>query len=592
MTAPQLVFFGILAATLGLFIWGRWRVDVVAMGALIASVAVGIVPPAEAFYGFGHPAVVTVAAVLAISAALNRSGVVDVVVRRLTAATSSRTGQMTALGFFGGLISGFMNNVGALALLMPVAITTARKSGYSPSLLLMPLSFATILGGMTTLVGTPPNIIVSGFRREATGQGFALFDFAWVGVPLAAAGISFLVLVGWRFLPKERKAAAGTGEPFEIADYVTEIRVLEGEKVAGRTLTQVQKEAGVEFNVLQLIRSGWRYPGLLHRLTLREGDVLLVKADSKAIQTLVDHGGVELVEAAKMLEELEAADLAVVEAVVTPVSWLAGRSPRSLRLRNLFGVNLLAISRKGQQIRTRLRDVRLEPGDVLLLQGDADNLAESVNRLGCLPLAERGLTLQPRRAFVPLAIFVAAIAAIAVGVLPAAVALAAAVLVMVLAGVLSPSDVYESIDWDVVVLLGALIPVGGAMESSGAAAWLAGHLANIARSLPPHLVLGALMVCTMLLSDVMNNAATAVVMAPIALGLAPELGLNPDPFLMAVGVGASCAFLTPIGHQNNVLVMGPGGYHFGDYRRMGLPLDVLIVLLAVPLIPWAWPFHP
>jgi di/tricarboxylate transporter len=592
MTATQLAFFGILAATLGLFIWGRWRVDVVAMGALIASVAVGIVPPAEAFSGFGHPAVVTVAAVLAISAALHRSGVVDLVVRRLTAATTSRTGQIAALGFFGGLISGFMNNVGALALLMPVGITTARKSGYSPSLLLMPLSFATILGGLTTLVGTPPNIIVSGFRREATGEGFALFDFAWVGVPLAFAGISFLVLVGWRFLPKERKAAAGTGEPFEIADYVTEMRVLEGDKVAGRTLAQVQEQAGVEFNALQLIRGGWRYPGLLNRIVLREGDVLLVKADSKAIQALVDHGGFELVEAAKMLEELEAADLAVMEAVVTPLSWLAGRSPRSLRLRNLFGVNVIALSRKGQQIRTRLRDVRLEPGDVLLLQGDADTLAESVNRLGCLPLAERGLTLQPRRALVPLAIFAAAIAAIAVGVLPAAVALAAAVLVMVLAGVLSPSDVYESIDWDVVVLLGALIPVGTAMESSGAAAWLAGHLGNLARSLPPHLVLGGVMVCTMLLSDIMNNAATAVVMAPIALGLAPELGLSADPLLMAVAVGASCAFLTPIGHQNNVLVMGPGGYRFGDYRRMGLPLDVVLVVLAVPLIPWAWPFHP
>lgn len=592
MTAPQILLFGILGTTLGLFVWGRWRVDVVALGALLAAVATGLVPPAEAFYGFGHPAVVTVAAVLAISAALNRSGVVDAVVHRLTAATRSRTGQMAALSLFGGLISGFMNNVGALALLMPVGITTARKGGYSPSLILMPLSFATILGGLTTLVGTPPNIIVSGFRRGATGEAFGLFDFAWVGVPLATAGIAFLVLVGWRLLPKERKAAGGAGEPFEIVDYVTEIRVLGGDKVAGRTLAQVQEGAGVEFNVLQLIRSGWRYPGLLHRVTLRQGDVLLVKADSRAIQALVDHGGVELVEAAKMREELEAADLTVAEAVVTPLSWLAGRSPRGLRLRNLFGVNLLAISRKGQQIRTRLRDVRLEAGDVLLLQGDADTLRESVNRLGCLPLAERGLTLQPRRALVPLLVFFAAIAAIAVGVLPAAVALMMAVLVMVLAGVLSPSDVYASIDWDVVVLLGALLPVGGAMETTGAAGWLAARLGEVARSLPPHLVLGTVMICTMLLSDVMNNAATAVVMAPIALGLGLELGLNPDPFLMAVAVGASCAFLTPIGHQNNVLIMGPGGYRFGDYRRMGLPLDVLLVLLAVPLIPWAWPFHP
>ncbi|MDW7710399.1 MAG: SLC13 family permease [Deferrisomatales bacterium] len=591
MTTPQLVLFGILGAALVLFFWGRWRVDVVAVGALLAAVATGLVPGSEAFYGFGHPAVMTVAAVLAISAALERSGVVDLVVRRVTAATQSRAGQTTALSLFGGFISGFMNNVGALALLLPAGISTARKTGYSPSLLLMPLSFATILGGLTTLVGTPPNIIVSGFRRDAMGRGFALFDFAWVGVPLAAAGIAFLVLVGWRLIPRGRKAGGG-GEPFEISDYVTEMRVKEGAKVAGRTLAQVQEGAGVEFNVLQLIRNGWRYPGLLHRITLREGDVLLVKADATAIQALVDQEGVELVEASKMLEELEAADLAVAEAVVTPLSWLAGRSPRSLRLRNLFGVNLLALSRKGQQIRTRLRDVRLEPGDVLLLQGEADSLGQSVSRLGCLPLAERGLTLQPRRALVPLAVFAAAIAAIAFGILPAAIALVMAVLVMVLAGVLSPADVYESIDWQVVVLLGALIPVGGALETTGAAAWIAARIGELARALSPHLVIAAILVVTMTLSDLMNNAATAVVMAPIAIGVGRELGLSPDPFLMAVAVGASCAFLTPIGHQNNVLVMGPGGYRFGDYWRVGLPLEILLVLLAVPLIPWAWPFTP
>lgn len=591
MTTPQIILFAILGASLCLFIWGRWRVDVVALGALLASVATGLVPPAEAFYGFGHPAVMTVAAVLAISAALERSGVVDLVVRRVTGATSSRAGQMTALCVFGGAISGFMNNVGALALLLPVGITTARKTGYSPSLLLMPLSFATILGGLTTLVGTPPNIIVSGFRREALGNGFALFDFAWVGVPLAAAGIAYLVLVGWRLIPRDRKAAAG-GEPFEIADYVTEMRVKEGDKVAGRTLAQVQEAAGVEFNVIQLIRSEWRYPGLLNRVTLQVGDVLLVKADSEAIQALVDQGGVELVEASKMLEELEAADLAVAEAVVTPLSWLAGRSPRSLRLRNLFNVNLLALSRKGQQIRTRLRDVRLEPGDVLLLQGDAETLGQSVSRLGCLPLAERGLNLQPRRALVPLVVFAAAIAAIAFGILPAAIALVMAVLVMVLANVLPPAEVYESIDWQVVVLLGALIPVGGALETTGAASWIAARIGDLSRAVPPHLVLAAVLVATMTLSDLMNNAATAVVMAPIAVGLGIELGLSPDPFLMAVAVGASSAFLTPIGHQNNVLVMGPGGYRFGDYWRVGLPLEVLLVLLAVPLIPWAWPFSP
>ncbi|GHD38811.1 SLC13 family permease [Thalassobaculum fulvum] len=594
MSFDQSAILAVLVAVVALFVWGRLRVDVVALLALSVSVAIGVVPADTAFAGFGHPAVITVAAVLGLSAALGRTGVIDLIASRIGRLSDNRTVQTSALCGLGGALSGFMNNVGALALLMPVALSMARRGGFRSGMILMPLAFATILGGMTTLIGTPPNLLVSGFRRETAGQGFGLFDFAWVGVPLALAGIAFVTLVGWRLLPVRGRTGGSDDRPFDIASYLTELRVPEGSAVVGKRLDEVLEGVENPPVVDALIRSWNQVVRRLHHAVLQQGDVLLAEGETESIQALVAKG-FELVPA----KELERGDggglvgreaLALMEVVVPPRAWIEGRTPATIDLRARYGLNLLAIARSGASLERRLRDQRFAAGDVLLLQGEREGLLEAVRAIGCLPLAERRIALQPGRALVPLAVFGAAVLATAFGLFPAAVSLVAALLGMVLARTIAVREVYDAIDWQVLVLLAAMIPVGGALESTGAARLLAEGLASLAGELPPRLLLGLLLVLTMTLSDVMNNAATAVVMAPIAIGVAAALGVDADPMLMAVAVGASAAFLTPIGHQNNLLVMGPGGYRFGDYWRMGLPLEVLLTALAVWLIPVMWPF--
>jgi len=594
MTVDQSAILAILALAVGLFVWGRLRVDLVALLALLASAVLGLVPVGEAFAGFGHPAVITVAAVLGLSAALARSGVIDVIAARIAGVTDRRVGQTAALCGVGGVLSGFMNNVGALALLMPVAMTMARRGGYRASLVLMPLAFATILGGLTTLIGTPPNLLVADARRQAVGDGFAMFDFAWVGLPLAVAGIGFVVLVGWRLLPAGRGAGADGGQPFDVEGYFTELRVPEGSPMIGKNLKELLEPLEPAPTVDALVRRRSQVVRRLHTAVLQEGDVLIAHGETEAIQALVDRG-LTLV-AAKDLERedgkgpVDREALAQIEVVVPPRARIEGRSAAMLLLRTRYGINLLAIAREGATMHRRLRDVRFRAGDVLLVQGERDGLLDTVRTLGCLPLAERGIALEPRRAVVPVALFAAAIAATTLGLAPAALTLVAALVGMALARVIGVREIYEAIDWQVIVLLAAMIPVGGALQTTGAAALLADGLAALAGELPPHAMLALVLIATMTLSDVMNNAATAVVMAPIALGLSAAIGVGPDPMLMAVAVGASCAFLTPIGHQNNLLVMGPGGYRFGDYWRMGMPLEILLVGLGVWLIPVFWPF--
>ena len=594
MTVEQISTLSLLAVVVALFIWGRWRVDAVAMLALMASVFLGLVEPQDAFKGFGHPAVITVAAVLALSTALARSGVVDLIASWVERFASTRLTQMAALSTLGGAMSGFMNNVGALALLMPVALSMAKRTGYSASLILMPLSFATILGGLVTLIGTPPNVLIADYHRRLTGKGFELFDFAWIGVPMAVAGILFLTLVGWRLLPSRGKSQADGDSPFDIDSYLTELLVPKDAKIVGRTIDEIAEELETPPQFDGIVRGRSRVIRRLHQAKLEVGDVVLVHGDTESIEGLVSKGFTMV--AAKDLKTedgespIDTDALAVVEAVVTPRSWLEGRTPALVTLRARYGINLLAIARSGAPITTRLRDARFQAGDVLLLQGARDQINETVRAIGCLPLASRNLSLEPRRALVPILLFAAAIAATVTDIIPAAVALTAAVVALVFLRSLSMREVYEAIDWQVIVLLAAMIPVGGALETTGAANVLAGAIAAVAWSANPHLILAIVLILTMTLSDIMNNAATAVVMAPVSVGLASAINVSPDPMLMAVAIGASSAFLTPIGHQNNLLVMGPGGYRFGDYWRMGLPLELIMVVLGVWLIPIVWPF--
>ncbi|WP_420403066.1 SLC13 family permease [Nisaea sp.] len=594
MTYEQTAILAIILGALSAFIWGRYRIDLVALLALLLAVAAGVVDPLKAFEGFGHPAVITVVAVLGMSAALTRSGAVGMIAERLAQSTKSGTAKTFSLVGLAGFLSSFMNNVGALALLMPVALSVARRGGLSPSRLLMPLSFASLLGGMITLIGTPPNLIIADYRRTAMGEEFHMFDFAPVGLAVALVGIVYLVVVGVRLVPNRRGNDEGR-RLFELSSYVTEFRVPEGSRLIGQTIRALgdRHEDTGRPTVLALLRGNERVVRRLTREPLAEGDLLLAHGTAEQIEAAVQKG-LELVDAkelnASKSDASEDAQLSVVEAVMPPRAWIEGRSAAMLRLRSRYGLNLLGVARGGAPINTRLRDVRFRAGDVLMLQGDADHIYGTISALGCLPLAQRRMSLERPKILVPALVFLSAIAAASAGIVPAAVCLVAGLAVMVLFDLIPMSEVYEAIDWQVVILLGAMIPVGTAMHETGAAGLIAGVVADAASGYSLYLVLALLIMLTMLLTDMMNNAATALVMAPVALGIAERLSVSPDPFLMAVAIGASSAFLTPIGHQNNLLVMGPAGYRFSDYWRVGLPLDLIILAVAVPLLPIVWPF--
>jgi di/tricarboxylate transporter len=588
MTLDQGLLFALLLAAMVLFVWGRVRYDVVALSALIVAVVLGLVPSDEAFSGFGHPAVVLVAIVLAITRAFIHSGLIDRIAAYLGQAAKTQAWQMTALAGLAAVLSMFMNNIGALALIMPVALQAARQGGYAPAMILMPVAFGSILGGMVTLIGTPPNIIVSSFRSTALGEPFSFFAYAPVGAAVLGLGFIYIVLVGWRLLPRGRKGDE-EGALFQIADYVTEVRVLEDSEVIGKTVGGLETDLPGRPHCLGLLRgeSGPLAAGRSERI--REGDILLLQLDPNDLPELMRQAGLELVADAELQPtQLSTDELTIVEAVIAPGSRLVGRTPGQLRLRRTTGVDIIAVAREGQPIRRRLRDVRLRAGDVLLLQTDRETLVETLQHIDVLPLAERDLKVRSRLSFLPIVLFIAAVGVAAVGLVAVPVALAAALIAMIAFRLLPLRELYEAIDWPVIVLLGAMIPIGQALTTTGATELIAGTIVDQAGDLPIWALLAILMALTMTLSDVMNNNATAVVMAPIGIGIAQSLNASVDAFLMAVAVGASCAFLTPIGHQNNTLIMGPGGYRFGDYWRMGLPLEVLVVALGVPMIMLVW----
>ncbi|MEM8586524.1 MAG: SLC13 family permease [Pseudomonadota bacterium] len=588
MTADQGLLIAVLVAAMVLFVWGRWRFDLVAVGALTACALLGLVPMDEAFTGFGHPAVVLVAIVLAITRAFVYSGVIDRTATLLGRIGKGQITQMMALTGLAAVLSMFINNVGALALIMPVAIHAARSGGYPPGRLLMPVAFGSILGGMVTLIGTPPNIIVSTFRPEAEGGAFGMFDYAPVGLAVLGAGLVFILLIGWRLLP-QRHRPTDDGELFEIGDYVTELRVLDDSPMIGLTLAQFENEVSPRPQALGITRDGQVGVSRGRLDHIRAGDILLLGINPQDLPTTAKTAGLELVpDPEGLADRLRGDEQTLVEAVVAPGSRIIGRTAGGLMLRRRLGVNLIAIAREGTPIKRRLREVQFRAGDVLLVQTDADALSDTLRLMGCLPLAERDLRVSSQVNVLPIVIFAAGIAAAATGFVTAPVALLAALIAIVLAGQLPLREVYDAIDWPVIILLGAMIPVGEALSHTGATDLIADEVARLVGTLPLWVAIGAVMIVTMTLSDIMNNAATAVVMAPISIGLAEELAVDPDAFLMAVAVGASCAFLTPIGHQNNTLIMGPGGYRFGDYWRMGLPLEIVVVIVAVPMIMLVW----
>lgn len=622
MTSDQILISIILLATVGMFLWGRWRHDMVAAGSLLACVGTGLVPSHDAFAGFAHPAVITVVCVLVLSRGLQTSGAVDVLTRAMLPAKAGTTRSLASLVGLGAVMSGFMNNVGAMAMLMPVAVQLARRLNLMPGQVLMPLAFGTILGGMTTLIGTPPNLIVSGFRAETGAGSFAMFDFTPVGLAVAVAGVAFVVLLGWRLVPARKQSGI---EDFESGAYITEARVPEDSKAVGMSLREL--EATLEDDDAQII-------GLVHKdvrlmapspwRKVRAHDILVVEAEADALSGVLSSLGLKLEEAIKPSDEEKSegepagsaegdredggegeagraqgdeddetttsGEIVLMELVVLPGASLAGRSASDLLLRTRYGLNLLALSRQGERLMKRLRSVTLESGDLLLMQGPPESIATFAADNGCVPLAERELRIPDRRKALEATIIIAvAVGAAAFGLLPATISFAGGVLASMALRTVPPRGVYAAIDWSVVVLLGALIPVAGAMQSTGTADLIARFLLQSVALGHAVVALALILILTMFLSDLMNNAATAAVMCPIAIGTAGALGVSTAPFLMAVAIGASCAFLTPIGHQNNTLILGPGGFRFGDYWRLGLPLEILVISISIPMLLVVWP---
>ena len=590
MTTDQGLLFALIGALFVFLIWGRYRYDLVAFAALLIAYLLGLVSTDQVFVGFGHPAVIIIALVLIISRGLYLSGAIEMMAGALLDGTRSIGRHIGLMAGVSAALSAVMNNVAALALLMPIDLQAADKVQRSPGLTLMPLSFASILGGMITLIGTPPNIVIATFRGEALGNPYTMFDFAPVGLVVAVVGIAYVALIGWRLIPVERASASMPSSIEDLESYLVELRVTAEAEVIGQKLRQLDDqadEAGVQ--ILGLVRDGERLPGMAARATLEADDRIVVEGGPDGIEAFAGAMALSYADSDRPSKALSGTTV-MREVAVPQTSRLVGRTDSTMRLRYRRGVILLGISRNGVRLRERLREVEIQAGDLLLLMGPEDTLDDVVEWLGCLPLAPRGLdVIQRNKARMAILIFAGAIALASFELIYLPMALACVAVLYVVLDIVPLSQVYESIEWPVVVLLGAMIPISVALESSGGTQLLADLFVQSTNGWPVILVLAALMLLTMTLSDVLNNVATALIAAPIALDIALQLEVNPDPFLMAVAVAASCAFLTPIGHKNNTLIMGPGGYRFGDYWRMGLPLELLVIFTALPMIVFVWP---
>jgi di/tricarboxylate transporter len=589
MTQDQIILFSLFGAVFALLIWGRFRYDLVAFSALMAGVVLGVVPTKDAFAGFGHPATLVVALVLIVSAGLVRSGAVFLITRTLVNSARGLGAHIALMGGIGAVLSAFMNNVAALALLMPVDIQTARKAGRAPGLSLMPLSFATILGGMVTLIGTPPNIIIASFRAEALGEPFGMFDFAPVGGVAAIAGLAFVALFGWRLIPNRGTEEQG-GEG--LGAYIAELTIPEESRQIGKRLAELDEAAEkTDVAILGLIRDGKRRYGRARSTILRAGDTLVLEAEPEALDEFRTTLSLDFSDA-KRQERLKAAGdgLEVVEVVVPETARIAGKTAQALGLAWRQSTVLMGLSREGRQVKTHVRRTQVRAGDILLLLCPVGRGPDVTEWLGCLPLAQRGLSVTANeKVWLAIGLFAGAVAAASFGLVYLPVALGLVVVAYVLTRILPVAEIYDHVEWPVVVLLGSMIPLGAALETSGGTELISGALITLTDGLPAWAILTVLMVVTMTLSDVLNNTATTIVAAPVGIQMAQSLGVSPDPFLMAVAVAASAAFLTPIGHKNNTLILGPGGYQFGDYWRMGLPLEILVIAVSIPAILVFWP---
>ncbi len=588
MTLPQILSIAVLVGMMALFLWGRFRYDVVAVMALLTAVAAGIVAPDDAFSGFSDDIVIIVGSALVLSGAVQRSGVIEQLMRLLQKRVTRVRSQLLLLSASVGLGSALVKNIGALAMMMPAAFQMAKKSNSSPSVFLMPMAFASLLGGLTTLIGTSPNIIVSRVREEMTGQPFGMFDYAPVGLGLTLVGLIFLRF-GYRLLPADRRAAPTMGEALDIHDYATEAKIVAQSAAKDERVSDFLERHDHEVAITMFLRNGVRatpWPDML----LREGDILILGGTPDSLERAIARDRLDFVGTSEAPDSGEGDEIGVIEAVVGPGSPLVGGTAGSLMLRQRYGINLIAVSRRGERIVRRMPNVVFRAGDVIVLQGPLGALPGTLTELGALPLAERELRLgSVRKGLLPIAVLAVAMAATATGAVPVTIAFFAAAAAVVLLGALPLREAYDHVEWPILIMLGALIPVSDTLRSTGVTEIIGTGLSATASGLPPWGAVALIMAAAMAVTPFLNNAATVLVMAPIAATFAGDLGLRPEAFLMATAVGAGCDFLTPIGHQCNTLVMGPGGYRFSDYARLGAPLSVIVLVVGTPLILWVWP---
>ncbi len=589
MFDAYLLFF-ILALTLGMFIWGYYRYDTVALMSLLTLVIFGVIPSEQAFTGFSNPAVITVAAVMVITAAISQTGLIETLLHFFVPFLKRPMMHIGLLCLIAAFLSAFMNNVGALALMMPLAIQSAINAKISPSKVLMPLSFASVLGGMTTKIGTPPNLLVSSYKLQVTGVPFAMFDFAPVGLTVCVFGLIYISILGWRYVPGRRRAEKGSEDLYQIHDYISEIQIPKDSPVVGMTRSGLENLIEGDYSIVGLVRKRKKRLAVPPDEEMLEGDILIIQATHEDLNLLLLKGNLELVHGDIISpENLRGEEIGIMEAVVTPGSRMEGRSWQRLRVRSNYHINLLAIARSGKSFKNRLNHVNLNAGDVVLLQGHTEDFQENVVNLGLVPLAERPIKVGfKHNAFLPVFIFLGGIILSAMQLVSISISFVTVVILLVMFNIIPMRRVYQSIDWSIIILLGALIPLGDALKSTGAAELIGQGLLSVAGADHPTMILGLLLVLTMTLSDVMNNAATAVVMSPIAANLANSMHMNVDAFLMAVAIGASCSFLTPISHQNNTLILGPGRYKFFDYLSLGIPVELIVVVTAIPALIYFW----
>ena len=631
MSTDQVAICLIIITTFILFVWGRWRYDIVSIVALFTLVLVDkilggessllIADPSQAFLGFGHPAVVTVATVLIISRALQNSGVVDLIARSVKPFTNNKITHISSLSGVIAILSAFMNNVGALALMLPVTLKTAWEQKRSPSILLMPIAFASILGGMITMIGTPPNIIIASLRKEQQQQilskaisdtnsqaatylenlnivkesyepaAFGLFDFTPVGGIIALLGVCFVALVGWRLVPKENQKTPSSNSLFSLDEYVTEIRFPKGSSLIGESIGEVNMLTGDKLTLIRFINKNGKATSINHNNKIKENDQFLAMADPSDLKGMMDEYDLRLTKEMRYrIDSLKDDNSTFIEVVVSPESPLLGRGRSYLRRRSSNQLILMAVARQDKPIHKRLGKVKFRVGDVLLLQGPEKEFKNIITSLDLLPLAEREIEVGVfSKVSFALMIFTVSILLSVLSIVPTTVSFAGAILAYVFSGILPIRDLYKNIDWPIIVLLGAMIPLSNALQNTGTTTLIADQVASMTQGLPSWSIIALVMVITMFMSDIINNAATAMIMGPISVGIAISMGVSMDPFLMSVAIGASCAFLTPIGHQCNALILGPGGYRFSDYWRMGLPLEIIITVLGTPLILYFWP---